>query len=100
MKERDTSPEREAEIRAQHAARSCSYVGRCNSTRCPLHGPEARAMADLLAMLGEARARGLEDAAYLSSSVADANVFRAQAERVRIEPLPPRLPADYNAGGE
>lgn len=42
------TPEREREIRAWlDDEPSCSYVGRCNSSRCPKHSPERRAARDL-----------------------------------------------------
>lgn len=48
--------EREAEIREATEAAPCSYVGRCNSTRCPKHGLDAVARRDLLAELDALRA--------------------------------------------
>lgn len=54
---------------------------------CALADTAAAAEAYTRSVRAEGRAQGLEDAAYLSSSVADADVFRAQAERVRQLPL-------------
>jgi chromosome segregation protein len=48
------TPERLAEIRGMVSA--CSYVGRCNSSRCPEHGYEGVARRDLLTALDEVTA--------------------------------------------
>jgi len=43
----------------------------------------AKLESELEQKIAEARALGLEDAAYLTANTADAEVFRAQAARVR-----------------
>lgn len=105
------TPERERQIREAHASRECSYVGKCNSSRCPRHGGEARAIGDLLAALDEARAQlaALREAAAesipcacsgasgcpwssLHRALADAEAAaEAYAHRVRAEALPERI---------
>ncbi|HVK84222.1 MAG TPA: hypothetical protein VM513_08945 [Kofleriaceae bacterium] len=36
------------DIEQRLASAQCSYMGRCNSSRCPKHGGEARALRKLL----------------------------------------------------
>lgn len=46
---REMTPERMTDVRAVLTSARCSYVGRCNSGRCPVHGVHGVAVADLLA---------------------------------------------------
>lgn len=44
------------DIETRLASVQCSYVGRCNSSRCPMHGGETRALRRLLRVARAAEA--------------------------------------------
>lgn len=66
------TPEREAEIRLGAAAAQCDYVSRCNSSKCPMHGGQARALRDALTLLDDARARLASVEVERDAGIADA----------------------------
>lgn len=99
------TPEREADIRAMHAARMCGYVGRCDDGGCSKHGGEARAMADLLAEIDRLRALAIAVTGPTRHGPFGGGATEEQVDALReavadgLRAPIPHLPADYNAGG-
>jgi hypothetical protein len=94
---REMTPERMTDVRAVLTSARCSYVGRCNSGRCPVHGVHGVAVADLLAHVDAltARAEAAERMAvdsYARHQVAAAR-DRVDQEKARAEAAEKKLAA-------